>query len=86
MVKDQLTISNETGLHTRPAKRVVTEAKQFECDITLIFGEKEANVKSLLKLMKLGISKDSKVEIVCDGSDEVAALAHIKNFLANLED
>lgn len=86
MVKDQITISNETGLHTRPAKRVVTEAKQFECDITLIHGEKEANVKSLLKLMKLGISKGNTIEIVCDGTDEASALAHIKNFLANLED
>lgn len=85
MVKDQLIISNPTGLHTRPAKRVVSEAKQFESDITLKYGEKEANAKSLLKIMKLGISQNHQVELICDGSDETVALNHIKDFLLNLE-
>lgn len=85
MVTDKITISNPTGLHTRPAKKVVSEAKEFESEITLKFGEKEANAKSLLKLMKLGISQNHEVEIVCDGPDEVKALEHIKNFLLNLE-
>lgn len=86
MVKDTITISNPTGLHTRPGKQVVTEAKKFECDITIHFGEKEANAKSLLKLMKLGISQNHSIDLVCDGPDEVKALNHIKSFILNLEE
>lgn len=85
MVKETITISNPTGLHTRPAKQLVTEAKNFECDITIISREKEANAKSLIKLMKLGISQNHSIELICDGSDEVQALNHLKNFILNLE-
>ncbi len=88
MVKDTFVITNPTGLHTRPAKRVVAEAKTFECDITItsISKGKVANLKSLLKLMKLGLSQDSEVELSCDGADEQAALDHIKSYIQNLED
>ncbi|MDX9801313.1 MAG: HPr family phosphocarrier protein [Spirochaetia bacterium] len=86
MVKEQITILNKTGLHTRPGKRVVSEAKQFECDIKLVFGEKEANVKSLIKLLKLGISQNHVVELICDGADEEAALDHMKKYILSLEE
>lgn len=85
MVKDTIVVSNPTGLHTRPAKQVVAEAKKFESDITIKAGEKEANVKSLLKLMKLGISQSHAIDLICEGSDEVQALTHMKNFILNLE-
>ncbi|MDA3812088.1 MAG: HPr family phosphocarrier protein [Spirochaetaceae bacterium] len=85
MVKEIITISNPTGLHTRPAKQVVAEAKKFESDIIIKMGEKEANVKSLLKLMKLGICQSHSIEIVCEGPDESEALNHLKNFILNLE-
>lgn len=86
MVKETIKISNPTGLHTRPGKQVVSEAKKFECDITIKMGEKEANAKSLLKLMKMGISKDHSIDIICDGADEVKALDHMKTFILTLEE
>ena len=86
MVKETIIISNPTGLHTRPGKQVVTEAKKFECDITIHSGEKEANAKSLLKLMKLGISQNHSIDLVCDGADEESALSHMKSFILNLEE
>ena len=86
MVKETIIISNSTGLHTRPGKQVVSEAKKFDSDITIHFGEKEANAKSLLKLMKLGISQNHSIDLVCNGPDEEKALNHIKNFILNLED
>jgi len=86
MVKETLVIQNPTGLHTRPAKRVVAEAKQFESEITVSHGEKEANLKSLIKLMKLGISQNHTIELCCDGPDEQKALEHMKNYILSLED
>lgn len=85
MVKEMILISNPTGLHTRPAKKVVAEAKQFNCDIVIKFGDKEANGKSLLKIMKLGISQNHKIEIQCDGEDEEKALLHMTNFILSLD-
>ena len=85
MVKETIVISNPTGLHTRPAKQVVSEAKKFECDITVYHQDKEANLKSLLKLMKLGISQNHSIELCCDGPDEAEALKHLTGFILSLE-
>lgn len=86
MVKETIQINNPTGLHTRPGKQVVSEAKKFECDITIQRGEKEANAKSLLKLMKMGISQNHSIDLICDGIDEQKALNHMKEFILSLED
>lgn len=84
MLKKTVKIVNPTGLHTRPGNRFVKLAKEFECSITVSKGEKEANAKSLLKVMKIGISMGNEIEIVCDGSDEQKAMDSLCDFIANL--
>ena len=84
MLTDCVKISNETGLHTRPGTRFVKLAKTFECDITVKKGGREFNAKSLLKLMKIGVSQGDLIELKCDGTDEKAALKSLKNFISNL--
>lgn len=86
MVSRTVEIVNETGLHTRPGNQFVKEAKQFPCDITVKKGDKEFSAKSLLKLMKVGISKGDHIEIICDGEEEASALEHLCTFVANLTD
>ncbi|MDC7225154.1 MAG: HPr family phosphocarrier protein [Spirochaetales bacterium] len=85
MVKGTILVSNPTGLHTRPAKNVVAKAKQFESKIIIKYGEKEADAKSLLKIMKLGITQNNEIELQCDGSDEEKALSTMTEFILNLE-
>lgn len=84
MVSRQIEIVNETGLHTRPGNQFVKEAKKFESQIMVKKGEKEFSAKSLLKLMKIGISKGDMIEISCDGADESSALDSLCSFVANL--
>jgi phosphotransferase system HPr (HPr) family protein len=84
MVSRIVEIVNETGLHTRPGNMFVKQAKQYESDITVRKGEKEFSAKSLLKLMKIGISKGDQIEISCTGADEEAALESLCTFIANL--
>ncbi|MGL1892540.1 MAG: HPr family phosphocarrier protein [Spirochaetaceae bacterium] len=84
MVSQLVEIVNETGLHTRPGNQFVKQAKKFESAITLKKGDKESSAKSLLKIMKIGISFGDKIEIVCDGADEIEALETLSEFIANL--
>ncbi|MDC7221162.1 MAG: HPr family phosphocarrier protein [Spirochaetales bacterium] len=86
MTEETIVVPNPTGLHTRPAKNLVAEAKKFESDITIVLGEKEASAKSLLKLMKLGISQNASIQLKCEGSDEAEAAAALKSFIEKLED
>lgn len=84
MVEREVEIVNETGLHTRPGNQFVKEAKKYPCDIKVRRGEAEFSAKSLLKLMKVGVSKGDKITILCDGEQEQEALDALCSFVANL--
>lgn len=86
MISAQITITNPTGLHTRPGQRFVTKSKEFECDILVKKDGKDASGKSLLKLLKLGISEGNTIELICDGSDEELALNELIKFVEALTD
>ena len=51
-------IINPTGLHTRPGTRFVKEARKYSSSILISKGEKTADAKNLIKVLKIGISKE----------------------------
>lgn len=78
MYVKQTTVVNATGLHARPASEFVAEAKKYESKITIRNASKgdtpPVNAKSMLRLLSEGIVSGVVVEIVANGSDEVAAV------------
>ena len=70
----ELTVTNPTGLHARPAKVFVQLAKQYQCDIWVSHGEKKAKAKSMLSVLTLGVVTGGKIRIETDGEDEDAAI------------
>jgi phosphocarrier protein HPr len=82
-MKCQVTvIVNRRGIHARAAARFVRLAASFNSRITLRRDGKQANGKSIMSVMMLALSKDSRVELCADGDDEdeaVAALAALVN-------
>jgi phosphocarrier protein HPr len=79
-----LTIENESGLHARPAARLVQAAKQFQADIVVNKDGQTANCKSVLAIMKLGISKGATVSFRADGADADAAVDGVVSLLEAL--
>jgi len=84
MITREVEIVNPTGLHTRPGNQFVQLAKTFQCDIQVVKKEKEANAKSLLKLLKVGISPGDKITLHCNGEDEEVAMEALTTFIAQL--
>jgi phosphocarrier protein FPr len=78
MKQIEIVIHNRTGLHARPAKVLVTLAKQFKSDIRLQHGEKKANAKSMVSVLTLGAVSGSGITVQADGVDEEQALADIE--------
>ena len=76
MVKKQTTIINKTGLHARPASDFVAAATKFKSKITIkrVDSEKEANVKSIIFVLSLGLTRGTQVEIAASGEDEAEAV------------
>ncbi|NLU36545.1 MAG: HPr family phosphocarrier protein [Clostridiales bacterium] len=83
MIEKEFIIENESGLHARPAARLIKEASSFSSDISIIRGNKVGNAKSLLSVLALGVYKGTKVKVRIDGSDEVAAMYKITQLIEN---
>ena len=68
-------IVNPMGMHMRPAGMFAQAMMKYDSDVTLVFGDKEVNAKSIMNLMAACIKCGSELEVRCSGPDEEAALA-----------
>lgn len=68
-------IIDETGLHARPATVLVNTASKFGADISLTYGDKKVNLKSIMGVMSLGVQQGAEITITADGDDAEAAIA-----------
>jgi phosphocarrier protein len=78
MITKDFTITSEVGLHARPATLLVQEASRYSSEIELHYSSKKVNVKSIMGIMSLGLSKGKQFEITINGHDEEEALEGIK--------
>lgn len=78
-------ITDEIGIHARPAGMLVKEAKAFSSKITLEANGKSAEATKLMAIMSLGVKTGAEVVIKAEGDDEEAAIAKMEEFMkANL--
>ncbi len=75
MVSKETKIVNPMGMHMRPAGMFAQAMMKYDSDVTLVFGDKEINAKSIMNLMAACIKCGSELEVRCSGPDEEAALA-----------
>ena len=73
-----LTVHNKVGLHARPAALFVQTAKQFNCDVKVTHGEREANAKSILGVLTLGVNQGAVITIRAEGEEADQALAALE--------
>ena len=79
-------IKNETGLHARPATLLVKKASSFKSDVSIEFNGKKANVKSLIGVLSLGVTKGANITVTASGDDETLAAEEIAKLIETLED
>lgn len=77
MKEQTMTITDETGVHARPATVLVNKAGSFESDINLTYNGKTVNLKSIMGIMSLGIPQGAEIKLTADGSDEDEAMQTI---------
>ncbi len=74
------TITDEVGIHARPAGILVKEAKNYSSKITIAKGEKKAEATKLMAIMTLGVKKGDTITVTVEGDDEDACAPAIENF------
>ena len=74
MVRQEVLISNPTGLHLRPAGVFCKVASGFKCKINFEYDNISANAKSILSVLGACIKSGDSIMISCEGEDEQEAL------------
>ena len=73
-------ITDEQGVHARPAGILVKEAKKYASKITISAGGKNAEATKLMAIMSMGIKKGTEISVTVEGDDEEAAAAEMEKF------
>ncbi|MBR5322618.1 MAG: HPr family phosphocarrier protein [Clostridia bacterium] len=74
MISREVLISNNIGLHARPATFFIQKANSYKCSVWVEKEERRVNAKSLLGVLSLGIVKGMTITVIADGPDENEAV------------
>ncbi|GHV53368.1 phosphocarrier protein HPr [Deltaproteobacteria bacterium] len=64
-----IVVTNELGLHARPAALLAKTAQQFTADIILIASDREADAKSILDILSLAATQGTTLTVRGRGND-----------------
>lgn len=73
-------ITDEVGIHARPAGILVKEAKKYTSRVTVSMAGKSADATKLMALMGMGIRQGDEVTVSVEGDDEETTAAALEKF------
>jgi len=77
-------ITNEQGIHARPATNIVQKANQFKSDIRITYNGVTTDLKSIMGVLSLGVTQGSLVTIHVDGVDQGEAMNAITKLIQEI--
>jgi phosphocarrier protein len=84
MPEQDVTVTNDVGLHARPAAEFAKKAATFSCDVKVVKGGDESNAKSVLSVLKLDVRKGDTITLRTEGDGADDALAEIVTLVESL--
>lgn len=87
MIQRELTITNASGLHARPASEFTRCAAKFKSAVTIAKpGGKAVNAKSIILVLSQGFSSGSTAVLTAEGEDEAEAIDALTQLVANFRE
>lgn len=77
----EFTLTNEAGLHARPAALLARTVAELDAEVTVRFGDKQANAASVLALMGLGAHGGNTVSVTAAGPDAAEAMRRVQDLV-----
>jgi phosphocarrier protein len=74
MIQRDVKITNNSGLHARPATFFIQKANTYRSGIWVVKDDRKVSAKSLLGVLSIGIAKGMSITLVADGDDEQNAI------------
>ena len=83
MIKTNITIINQLGLHARASAKFVSTAARYQSRIDVTKGTQTINGKSIMGVMMLAASKGTELVLTINGPDEEAMEAALVALITN---
>ncbi|WP_044565186.1 HPr family phosphocarrier protein [Anaerococcus provencensis] len=83
MYEQKVTLTNEIGLHARPASIFIRAAVKFPCDITVEKNGRSYNAKSIMSVLSMSASNGDELTIKACGDDEEDAVKTLVDVIEN---
>ena len=81
MTEIKYVITDELGIHARPAGLLVKKCGAFESAITIGTPAKMVDAKRIMGVMGLALKQGDELTMTFDGPDEMEAAEALKGFL-----
>ncbi len=81
MLRKTIRITNNTGLHARPAAMFVQTAGKFTSHIWIAKSGKKVNAKSIMGLMSLAAATGNEITIGAVGDDAEVAIKELTELI-----
>lgn len=81
MVRRTVTVKNSSGIHARPASKLVKLASKFQSDFFMYLYGYRINGKSILGVMTLAAEQGAELELETSGPDEEEAMDAIEKLI-----
>ncbi|GHH46135.1 dihydroxyacetone kinase phosphoryl donor subunit DhaM [Lentzea cavernae] len=81
-VSAEVLLTNEVGLHARPAALLARTVAELDADVVVRYGAEEANAASVLALMGLSAPGGKSITVVATGKDAEEAVRRIEELAA----
>jgi phosphocarrier protein HPr len=85
-VSREVRITNELGLHARPAAEFVKRAKSFRSEIWVVKGEIRYSAASLIDILRANLDRGATATLEAHGMDAEEAIDHLEKLLGEFKD
>lgn len=76
-------VSNELGLHTRPATLIVKLLQEFKSEVTFSYKNERVDARSILNILMLAAPKNALITISVSGIDAEKTMDHLVECFAS---
>lgn len=83
MVVREVIVTNQAGVHTRPASMIVRTAARFKAEFVIQKDGYEINGKSIIGVMTLAAEQGATLTLLFDGTDEKEAATAMEQLFVN---
>ena len=83
VVRREVAVVNERGLHARVAARIAAAAEGFDADIRFACKGHAVSALSIMGLLMLAATRGTRLEVAASGAEAAAAVETIAAMFAN---